>query len=97
MARLVRTIRYTDRRAGPDIGTSQKGVRRLCSTIDQIELVVDSSASVACYGYVGGSARCDLVRTVRYADRCASPYICAGEKAIGGLGCTIHEVVLSVD
>jgi hypothetical protein len=50
MARLVRAIRYTNWRAGPDIGTSQKGVRRLRSTIDQIELVVNSSASVARYG-----------------------------------------------
>jgi len=38
-----------------------------------------------------------LIRTVRYADRCKGPYICAGEEAIGSLDCTLHEVVLGFD
>ena len=97
MARLVGAIRDTNWCTGPDIGTSQKGVRRLRSTIDQIELVVNSSASVARNGSVGGFARDRLGRTVRYADRRVNPYICTGEEAIGGLGCPVYEVVLGVD
>ena len=97
MARLVRSVWDTNWRSGPDIGTGQKRVRRLCSTIDQIELVVNSSASVARHRGVGGFARGRLVRTIRYADRRVSPYICAGEKAIGNLDCALHEVVLGFD
>lgn len=94
MARLVRTIWYTNWRPGPDIGAGQKGVYRLRGTIDQIEFVVDSRASVARHGGVSGFARDLLIRPVGYADRRMRPYICAGEEAIGGLDCTFHKVVL---
>ena len=97
MGRLVRAIRDTNWRAGPDIGTSQKGVRQLRSTIDQIELTVNSRAGVTCHGDVRGFAGDGLVRAVRYADRCVRPYVCAGEEGIGGLCCTAYEVVLGVD
>ena len=93
----VRAIRDTIWRASPNIGTSQKQVRRLRSTIDQIVLAVNSRAGVACHEDVRGFARDGLVRAIRDADRCVRPYICAGEGAIGGLCCTVYEVVLDVD
>ena len=96
IARLVRAIRDTNWRPGPDVGASQKRVRRLRSTIDQIELVVDSGASVACHRDVCCFARNRFVRAIRYADRCACPYICAGQEAIGSLCCTVDKVVLGV-
>ena len=97
MGRLVGAIRDTNWCPSPDIGTSQKRVRRLRSPVDQIELVVNGSASVACDGGVRGFARGGLVRTVRYADWCVRPYIGASQEAIGGLCCTVYEVVLGVD
>jgi hypothetical protein len=70
VGRLVRSIWDADGRIGPDIRTSQKGVRRLGSTVDQIELAVDSSTGVARYGPVGGLAGGGgLVRAIGYADR----------------------------
>ena len=96
MGRLVRAIQDTNWRASPDIVTSQNRVRQLRSTIDQIELAVNSRAGVACHGHVRGFARDGLVRAARYADRCVRPYICAGKEAIGGLCCTVF-VVLGVD
>ena len=97
MGRLVRAIRDTNWCPSPDIGTSQKRVRRLRSPVDQIELVVNGSASVACHGRVRGFARDGLVRAVRDADRCVRPYIGAGQEAISGLCCTVYEVVLGID
>ena len=97
MARLVRAVWYTNWCSGPDIGTGQKRVRRLGSTIDQTELVVNSGTSVARYRDISGFARGRLVGTVGYADWRPSPYICAGEKAIGNLDCTVYEVVLGFD
>ena len=97
MGRLVRAIQDTNWRASPDIGTSQTRVRQHRSTIHQIELAVNSRAGAACHGDVRGFARDGLVRAVRYADRCVRPYVCAGQEAIGGLGCIVYEVVLGVD
>ena len=48
---------------------SEQAKKEFADFVVQIELVVDSSASVACHRYVGGFARDGLVRTVRYADR----------------------------
>ena len=97
MGRLVRAIRDRNWRPCPDVGTSRKRVRRLRSTANQIELVVNSSASVACHRRIRGFARDGLVRTITYADWCVLPYICASQEAIGGLCCPAYEVVLGVD
>ena len=97
IVRLVRAVRNTNWRGSPDIGTGQKGIGRLRNAVDQIELVVNSSAGVACHREVGGFARERFIRPIRYADRCVNPYVCAGEEAIDGLDCTLHEVVLGFD
>jgi hypothetical protein len=98
VGRLVRSVRDADGRIGPDIRTSQKGVRRRGSTIDQIELGVDNSTIVARYGPVRGLAGGGgLVRAIGYADRRVWPYIRTGEEHIGGRDRTSHEVILVFD
>jgi hypothetical protein len=80
---------------GRNTPTNHRGVRRLCSTIDQIVLVVDSSTGVVRYGYVRG--RAPSGRAIGYADRRVWRYIRTVERAISDMDRTGDKVIHVLD